>query len=334
MNNFRTFDVVINLTRENTPEPDIKPKKAITVQCEEVTFTCNYCDKLYFDKEELRKHIEQHMKNDNKLKCDLCNIGFSRKTYLTEHYCIHTGEKPHACYYCGKSFSLRCNLIRHSRIHTGEKRFPCDQCDHRFILKKNLIEHLRTHTGEKPFKCKTCDRPFGRRSSLVRHVRTHTGEKKFVCHICNKNFAWKYYLQRHMAVHLNGNNRRSPENGAARRTRKVVDPLSSTNVCETCGKNFKTKRTLEKHAKLHEDNYVYMKKTVYDEVIFCLFRCQFQPYSVIKFILFFTVDTGRVRDTDNERAGGGLRTYVGLISFLFIFFMYFLSAFYFIIVYT
>ncbi|XP_065218702.1 gastrula zinc finger protein XlCGF8.2DB-like isoform X1 [Planococcus citri] len=210
MNNPTNLDVIVELSRvDDAPEAGENSKKCRNrVKCEEVSFTCHYCDKLYFEKKELRSHIARHMKNDNKLKCEVCNIGFSRRSYLAEHVNIHNGQKPFSCYYCGKLFSLRCNLVRHTRIHTGEKRFPCDQCDKKFILKKNLIEHQRTHTGEKPFKCKTCDRLFGRRSSLVRHVRTHTGEKKYVCNICNKTFAWKYYLQRHMPIHLRGRRRR------------------------------------------------------------------------------------------------------------------------------
>lgn len=203
MSNSNNFvDCIVALPRISGLEPENATNKRNGIICEEISFTCAYCDKLFFLKNDLKTHIQQHMKNDKKLKCQLCNIGFSRKTYLAEHNCIHNGQKPHSCYYCNKSFSLRCNLVRHVRIHTGEKRFSCDMCNNSFILKKNLIEHKRTHTGEKPFECPSCDWTFGRRSSLVRHIRTHTGQKEFVCSICNKSFAWKYYLQRHMQTHL------------------------------------------------------------------------------------------------------------------------------------
>lgn len=268
MNNLPNFDVVVALPRNCGIEEEQPKQNHNGVKCEEVSFTCHYCDKLFFEKCELTTHILHHMKNDTKLKCHLCNIGFSRKTYLTEHYCTHNGEKPHACYYCGKTFSMRCNLIRHVRIHTGEKRFSCNQCDRSFILKKNLIEHQRTHTGEKPFKCTSCDWTFGRRSSLVRHIRTHTGEKKYECSLCNKSFAWKYYLQRHMQVHLNDKvKRRSSEDGPARSTRKrrkAVDyVLEKPNTCDHCGLSFKSKKTLQKHSEQHNEDYVLVSRKFY-----------------------------------------------------------------------
>ncbi|XP_065218343.1 gastrula zinc finger protein XlCGF67.1-like [Planococcus citri] len=212
MNNCINLDVIVELSRvEDVSEAGETVKKCRKrVKCEELSFTCHYCDKLFFEKKELRSHIKHHMKNEHTVKCPVCNIGLSRKSYLQEHLNIHNGRQPFSCYYCGKSFTLWSNLIKHNRIHTGEKPHACDQCDKRFILKKNLIEHRVTHTGEKPFKCKVCDRPFTRRSSLVRHFTIHTGEKKFVCNICNKTFAWKSYLTRHMPVHLNGKRERKP----------------------------------------------------------------------------------------------------------------------------
>ncbi|XP_065216953.1 zinc finger protein 260-like [Planococcus citri] len=209
-------DVIVELSRvDDAPEADKVKKCRKRIKCEELSFTCHYCDRRYFEKKELRSHIKKHMKNESIVRCPVCNIGLSRKSYLPEHLNIHNGRQSYSCYYCNKSFTLLSNLIKHNKIHTGEKPFACDQCDKRFILKKNLIDHRRTHTGEKPFKCKVCDKSFGRRSSLVRHLPTHTGEKKFVCHICNKTFAWKNYLARHMPIHLNG-----------KRKRKAAEPKS------------------------------------------------------------------------------------------------------------
>ncbi|XP_078006238.1 uncharacterized protein LOC144454048 isoform X1 [Phascolarctos cinereus] len=224
--------------------------------CVPKSYECTECRKIFSKSALLTQHWRVHT-GEKPYKCNDCEKAFSKATLLIQHQRIHTGEKPYKCNECGKAFSQSICLTRHKRIHTGEKPYECNECGRAFRLRGHLTQHQRIHTGEKPYKCSECEKTFSQSTDRTQHERIHTGEKPYKCIECGKAFRCSTHLTQHQRIHTGEKPYECSE------CRKAFCDRSSLNKhqrihtgekpyeCSECGKAFIRSSDLTQHYRTH-----------------------------------------------------------------------------------
>ncbi|XP_050359825.1 zinc finger protein 546-like [Nymphalis io] len=158
---------------EPNAKPDLKtiPRNKRSNIRDPATFTCDYCNKTYHSRPQLKNHI----------------------------LWIHMDIRPHQCQWCGKRFYTPARLAEHSVVHTRVRNFECDICGAKLVSKMAAVYHRRRHTGERPYECQDCGEKFISSSRRSEHAkRRHNRGSRLQCTECHASFVRNHELKKHM----------------------------------------------------------------------------------------------------------------------------------------
>lgn len=163
---------------------------------------CEYCQKGFPKKGNLRKHMIVHIPKPYRVQytCHICAMTFDRQNNLIRHVNNHDPTKHATCQFCKKTFRKE-YMSDHLKTHTNERPYQCSVCGKTFNISRGLEMHMTCHTKVRKYKCDLCPKTYLRAYQLTVHRRTHTGDFIYNCFDCNRGFAEKRSLKKHMISH-------------------------------------------------------------------------------------------------------------------------------------
>lgn len=184
---------------------------------------CLICGATMPDVAEAVQHFLSHptyLPAGGVLMCQLCGKTFPRnkRSRLTQHVLLHTGEEPHRCATCKAGFRTTNLLRQHAkRLHGSSDAgvfksaalvrsasFLCHSCPARRSSAKLLAEHLReAHgRGRDELTCYYCPKRLHSLDRLKEHLqRAHAADRPHACPRCPKRFHSRSHALRHQAIH-------------------------------------------------------------------------------------------------------------------------------------
>ncbi|XP_039535544.1 zinc finger protein 1035 isoform X2 [Pimephales promelas] len=165
---------------------------------------CPICKKRFSSNSSLMEHHKKHHEDQRPFKCLVCNKGFTKKRYLTQHQQIHN-ERPYKCDVCSESFKTEPSLISHRRLHDAKRQHKCPICYRTYLTAHDLAKHKRKHaehqSQDNEFRCDMCYKSFPLFDQLQKHQETHVGQVVYECTECDKAFAFLNLLEDHQLTH-------------------------------------------------------------------------------------------------------------------------------------
>lgn len=192
--NPKAFDNFKALCSENK-SPSVKRQNV---------YKCSDCKYQTPRKSDLKKHLKRHMGVCDYF-CSYCERTFFDKYNLERHVnASHTKKQQYSCTLCAYTTFLYDSLKRHKRLkhsdHIGTK-FVCSVCYHVSASKHDMNVHSYTHDKVKSYMCEECGSMFAIKSRLITHQNTVHNEPVHPCQICDKSFKTLTLLKRHTVIH-------------------------------------------------------------------------------------------------------------------------------------
>ncbi|XP_051163931.1 zinc finger protein Xfin-like isoform X2 [Leptopilina boulardi] len=231
---------------------------------------CPHCPLLFSYKKSLLKHIETH---GIKFTCKICGNEFLKREQLAKHLENHVRPKSFKCTQCNKVFgnelTLRNHLIatNHKTILQGQEYDPNKRLKrHAAKAAQKIIDKIKIEDEsdyDEEGKKKDHD-------ELKSPKRMYNKKLLFECETCNKKCSSKQSLTKHMELHVK-DEKNDKIKLEKKETEKFLDdddddtddrdddfesgldwPMDN-HECPTCKKRYSTKKSLLRHQLLHEE---------------------------------------------------------------------------------
>ncbi|XP_018372975.1 PREDICTED: RE1-silencing transcription factor-like [Trachymyrmex cornetzi] len=218
-------------------------------------YKCNECEKNFFNKHDLAKHLSIHSQ-EKPYSCSICQKQFSRLTSLQRHKKVHKEETHYACPHCDDEFFTTEELEEHKNsAHKKEKPFQCNICKKRFLYKQGLQRHETLHNNkDEKFVCDYCKETFRTCTKLARHLITHSGPRPYMCKLCPRTFLLSHHLTRHIRMSHSTEKRRVYKNGKKRLQVNQLTHAKRTYMgltCDVCQESCRNRAEYVVHIKQH-----------------------------------------------------------------------------------
>uniref|UniRef100_A0A1B0CW10 C2H2-type domain-containing protein n=1 Tax=Lutzomyia longipalpis TaxID=7200 RepID=A0A1B0CW10_LUTLO len=157
--------------------------------------------------------LNNHEKNLNINKCEICEKEFPETSVLKQHI---------------QTFHLE--IMSKGTTKPRGKNLKCESCGKMFGIKKTLERH------QEPCKCPTCGEISPCVSLSRKHLRKHRPRRLYPCPICEKILSNRTSLAYHKVKHLNSKD-----------VSEGIQIAGKTRECAECGMIFVLKGHLKAH---------------------------------------------------------------------------------------
>ncbi|XP_063701552.1 zinc finger protein 226-like [Culicoides brevitarsis] len=276
---------------ESQSENQTKNRRGKYRSKENRSFTCDLCDRMYIERNNLLQHYNIKHPEAKTAVCDHCNKlqypqlmtshvqrcrtrlknlrhagknqtpirGKYKKRDPTREKVVSRVKSKGLCPICGVERSQSHIKDHLERQASDNKPFICDICGSKLSSRIGIFFHMQVQHLKIPFKCRYCDKEFRTSQQVETHTRKiHPEHKKVLkCDFCEYTTDYHTSLRTHRAKHTGKTFHKCNICGKEFIQKEKYNfhvALHSEErnfACEICGARFKTRRYVKVHQRTH-----------------------------------------------------------------------------------
>ena len=250
-------EYLLNTHKESEIEEDdddelleeiIEAKPDLTKTSQKRTYSCSICGKLWPSPSKLQRHMNTHLKRDQKfngIECEIANEHFPSNTdplaFKQQFRSSPDRPKKFRCPICLKDWVSPSKLKRHMATHiVKDIKLPSQHQSY----KSEQVESTEysSDTSLSGFKQEPYAFPIA-----------HKIDKNYICTICNKTWLTPSKLAAHMQTHIKQQHKeRHTSSGSGSSINHKQQ--NAKNVCPICEKVCVSPSKLQRHMGSHNRN--------------------------------------------------------------------------------